>query len=105
MARIEDKVFRCWVMILGSNSEAENYLCSISIENKKGQLMLMTDHPTSVENCDEKYDSMLTFTVPTKSIKSLIDEKFRLSLKVKIQCLKDEAKDDDLDSGVSNAGD
>ena len=95
-----------WVIFMGSSDEAENYSSSISIENKIGKKFNKFNFTGSVHTIDEKADdiiasgSLLSIGIDTAQ-RSLNKDK-ELKFKITIRNLKEEAKDEDIESGISD---
>ena len=96
-----------WVTLMGSSDEAENYSSSISIENKIGKKFNKFNFTGTVHNIDEKVDdiiasgSLLSIGFNTAN-RLLLTEKKDFRYEITIRNLKEEAKDDDNESGISD---
>ena len=105
-AKIVNESFCFLLTFMGSSDEAENYSSSISIENKIGKKFNKFDFTGTVHTIDEKADdiiasgSLLSIGLDTAQ-RSLNKEK-ELKFKITIRNLKEEAKDEDIESGISD---
>ena len=94
-----------WFQIYGSPAEAEKYEYTIYL-SKNGREHGFTGkpHPLDTSYLDV-YNDQTALRIRQKALKEvsscvgMFTEKF--SLNYKIRCLKDEAKDEDMESGVS----
>ena len=96
-----------WVTLMGSSDEAENYSSSISIENKIGKKFNKFNFTGSVHTLDEKADDIIAsgslLSIGINTAKRSLNEKKQLIFEITIRSLKEEAKDDDNESGISDA--
>ena len=87
---------------MGSPQEVKNYAYTLSITGKTGNKFSYYDHAKPL---DEGYDAIiaeqLVFAIGTEAVKSLRDENNKLPVEVTIHAFKEEAKDTDVESGVS----
>ena len=87
-----------WLYFLGSPQEVKNYAYTLSITTKTGAKFTYYDHVKSLD--EASYDIMAeesVFALRTNVIKSAMDEENKFQIEV----TKEEAKDTDMESGVS----
>ena len=91
---------------MGSSDEAENYSSSITIENKIGEKINKFNFTGAVHTLDENADNIiasgLLLSIEKDAAKRLLNEKKELKVEITIRNLKEEAKDEDIESGVSD---
>ena len=101
---VENETVSFWISLVGPSDEAKKYSCTYSIKSKIGNEKFIYSGP--VHTLDEDhYDimgsgSLLMIGVDAAK-RSLNDEK-KLQVEITIRNLKEEAKDDDMESGVSD---
>ena len=95
-----------WVTFFGSSDEAENYSCSISMETKIGKKIQKFNYIGTVHTIDEGSDDIiasgLLLNVGINAAITSLNEEKQLKFEITIRNLKEEAKDDDVESGVSD---
>ena len=105
-AKIVEARFCFWVTFMGSSDEAENHSSSISIENKIGKEINKFNFTGAVHTLDEKADDIiasgLLLSIGINAAKRLLNEKKKLKVEITIRNLKEESKDEDIESGVSD---
>jgi len=105
-AKIVKERFCVWVTFMGSSDEAENYSSSISIENKIGKKFNKFNFTGTVHTLDEKDDDIIAseslLSIGIDTAQRSLDEKKTLGFEITIRNLKEEAKDDDNESGISD---
>ena len=98
---VKDSVW-FWVIFMGSIDEAKKYSSTISIENKFGEKFNFTG---PVHTLDEGPDDIIAsgslLSIGINAAKRSLNEEKKLDFKITIRNLKEEAKDDDMESGVS----
>jgi len=99
---IKNKAFYFIIYLMGSSDEAKKFSCKISVSNKDGEEFTYTG---KIHTFDEKYEDIIAseslFKIGNNAIKKSLDEKKRLCFELTIRNLKEEAKDDDEESGVT----
>ena len=95
---------RCyfWATFMGSPDEAENYSSSISIGNKIGKFCFTGKVHTIDEGADDIIASGLLLSIGINAAKRLLNEEKKLKVEFTIRNLKEEAKDEDIESGISD---
>ena len=90
-----------WVYFLGSPQEVKNYVITLSIGKFEDKLT----YNGRVKPLDEEWDDIIAkqsgLVIGTEIIDRLSDENNKLTIDVTIHALKEEAKDSDMESGVS----
>jgi hypothetical protein len=102
MAKEKDH-FYIWIYYYGSKEEAENYQCTIKVYGGAGEEYNYIGPPRSL---DESKDQIIregnTLLLCVSQVKRLLVDKNCLQCSVKVSCPKDEAKDEDVESGISD---
>jgi len=105
-AKIVNDTFHHWVIFLGSSDEAENYSSSISIETKIGKQFNKFNFTGAVHTIDEGAGDIIAsgslLSIGLNAAKRLLNGKKRLEFEITIRNLKEEAKDDDVESVISD---
>ena len=100
---IENKTFYTWCCLLGSSDEANNYSCAYSVTNKIGEKF---NYSGPVHILDKKYDDIIAsgslLGIGIIAVRKSLNAEEGLQVKITIRNLKEEAKDDDMESGVSD---
>ena len=103
-AKIVNESFCFLLTFMGSSDEAENYSSSISIKDRKE--INKFNFTGAVHTLDEKVDDIiasgLLLSIGINAAKSLLNTKEKLKVEITIRNLKEEAKDEDIESGVSD---
>lgn len=100
-----NNIFHFWIYFLGSPDEARNFSSVYSFKNMIGETF---NYGGPVHTLDESISDIIAagsfFTVPKNAIKRSMDKEKMESMVVciTIRNLKEEAKDDDSESGISN---
>ena len=103
---IHDTIQSC-VVFLGSAQESEHYQCTISVEGSNSEKVLYSGKVHALE--DVEYcinffpwkDGGGSVFVMKKEFAKKIAKNGQIDLDIEIRCLKEEAKDEDVESGVS----
>merc|ERR1712098_198320 len=100
----ENRLFYVWIYIADSPHNANNYDCTISIENGKKKITVeglrvypLDCHSDDIINEDE------CFLVKCSVARQFCDQNGDLDVEIKIRNLKEEAKDDDDESGLEDS--
>ena len=100
---IENKHLYVWICLLGSSDETKNFSCTYSMKNKFGENFIYTG---PVHTLDKNYEAIITsgslLGIGIDAVKRSLDEGKEFKLEITIRNLKEEAKDEDLESGVSD---
>ena len=99
---IDDTHCYLWIYFLGSPFEAKNYANTISVEGRDGTKISSYGNVIPLDVCyGDVVDKKAVFTIRSEAVRSLGNEDSKLPVEVTIHALKEEAKDDDMESGVS----
>ena len=100
-SRKQCDTLRFSIYLLGSAVQAKNYSYCLSMTDKAGEQRF--DFQGKVFTLD-KGDPVegSVFIIETKAAKEFCDEKSKFDVNITIRNLKEEAKDDDVESGVSD---
>ena len=101
--KIEDKVVYTWIYILGSPRDAKHFSFTLKFYGKNAELSFKG----KVTAIDESFDTLSKagkyFAIPHKTFVDLfLDEEHMYEYSLEIQNLKEEAKDDNYESGISD---
>lgn len=95
-----------WVYIHGSHYEAKNFEYTLSVKGKNGNKFTYSDNVKALdENPDDIIGDSSALMVGIEVVKKIRNEDLRWSLEVTIRALKEEAKDEDIESGVEDGSD
>ena len=102
-AHVKNKMIYFWICLLGSSSEAKNYSCTYSITNEIGEKF---NYIGPVHTLDKEYDDILDsgslLVIGINAAKRSVNNEDNMKVEITIRNLKEEAKDDDMESGVSD---
>ena len=103
IGRIVENTVYLWLVFMGSSDEAKNYSYICSITNQIGQKFLYSGpvHTLDDNPADIIASGALLMVGVSAAKRSLNDQK-KLEVEITIRNLKEEAKDDDMESGVSD---
>ena len=101
---VKNETVYFWLNLLGSSDEAKKYACTSSIKNKNGIEKFI--YCGLVHTLDKGYEDIISsgslLTIGVDAAKSSLNDKKNLEVEITIRNLKEEAKDDDMESGVSD---
>ena len=96
-----DTVYQ-WLVFMGSSDEARNYSYTCSISNQVGQKFIYSGPVHTLDdNSDDIIASGALLTIGVSAAKRSMTDIKQLEVEITIRNLKEEAKDDDMESGVS----
>ena len=102
---IENKIVYFWICLLGSVDEAKKYSCSYSITKEIGEKFLYNS-PGPVLTIDAGKDDIIAsgslLMIGLHAAYRSLNAQKQLEVEITIRNLKEEAKDDDMESGVSD---
>ena len=93
-----------WIRLLGSSDEAKKYSCTYSIKSKIGNEKFIYSGPVHTLDKDH-YDIIASgslLMIGVDAVKRSLNDEKKLQVEITIRNLKEEAKDDDMESGVSD---
>ena len=100
---ISNKFANFWIYSLLSPLETKNYAYTLSITGEKGAKF---SYYNNVKPLDESADDIIAkqfaFVIGTQVIREIRNEDNKLPIEVTIHSLKEEAKDEDIESGVED---
>lgn len=100
---IENNAFHLVIYLLGSPDEAKKFTCRISVTNKKGEKFIYIGPiHTFNETIDDINATESSFRIGIDVVKRSLDKENKLYVEISIRNLKEEVKDDDEESGVSD---
>jgi len=103
---VYSKYMYFWVYIHGSPYEAKNFKYTLSVEGKNGNKFTYSDH---VKSLDEKpadiFGEPSALMIGIEVAKKIRNEDLKWPIEVTIHALKEEAKDEDIESGVEDGSD
>ena len=97
----KDNLAYFWLYFIGSPQEVKNYAYTLSLTTKTGEKFTYYGHVKSLD--EERHEIIvqkLGFAIGIEVIKRAMNEKKEFDMEVKIHALKEEAKDNDMESGV-----
>ena len=99
---VKDSVW-FWVIFMGSSVEAKKFSSTISVTSKIGEKFNFSG---PVHTIDEQTDDIIAsgslLSIGINAAKRSLNDKKELEFEINIRNLKEEAKDDDMESGVSD---
>ena len=109
-AKIQNGVFYHWIHFIGSSQEAQKFSYTFEYKNEEKIPHAHTFYSNQMVSIDETSDAIIEngncFGIPKKLFyKHFVLENGRFEYGVKIRNLKEEAKDDNVESGVSDNDD
>ena len=108
-AKIEKSTFYHWIHFLGSSHEAKKFSYTFEYKNEEKTPHVHTFHSNQMVSIDETSKSIIEsgkcFGMPRKLFDKHVLEDRRFAYSVTIRNLKEEAKDDNVESGVSDNDD
>jgi len=101
---IKDQFMFSWIYILGGPEVAKNFFYHVKVkkENTKDELTFCGQVRSLSEHYEEITKSFNAFFMPIVKMKEFLDGDSKLSLEYQIRNMKDEAKDDNEESGISD---
>ena len=101
---VKNETVYFWLVLLGSSDEAKKYSCTNSIKNNIGDMKFTYSGP--VHTLDKGYEDIIAsgslLSIGIDAAKRSLNDKKQLEVEIAIRNLKEEAKDDDMESGVSD---
>ena len=110
VAKIENGVFYHWIHFVGSSHEAKKFSYTFEYKNEEKTPHAHASYSNQMVSIDETSDTIIEngdcFGIPRKLFfKHFVRESGYFEYSVKIRNLKEEAKDDNVESGVSDNDD
>ena len=100
---IVNQTIYIWICLFGSSDEAKKYSCTYSVTNKIVEKITYTGPVLTVDKQkDDIIASGQLLMMGTSAAERLLNDKNELEVEITIRNLKEEAKDDDMESGVSD---
>ena len=88
---------------MGLSDGARNYSYTTSVPSKHGEKFIFCGHVSTVDKgFEDVIASGSLLTIGIDAVKRSLNEKKIFEVEITIRNLKEEAKDDDLESGVSD---
>jgi hypothetical protein len=99
---LQNERFYIWTYYYGSKEEAKNYNCTIKVYGGPDNEQFTYDSPPRSldESRDQVIDGDCCLSVSLCQVQRLVSDG-KLNCSVKISCPKEEARDDDVESGCS----
>ena len=92
-----------WIYILGDSDVAKNFYYHVKIKNASGVELIFSDQ---VRSLSEHYGSIIgsykAFFMPIVRVKEFMDDNSQMVFEYRIRNKKEEAKDDNQESGISD---
>ena len=101
---ITDQFMFCWIYVLGDPDVAKNFYYHVKINNGGEVEMAFSNQVRSLsEHYNDITKSFQAFFMPIVRVKEFLgDDSQRMVLEYQIRNMKEEAKDDNEESGVSD---
>ena len=100
----KDNTMYVWVYLLGDPYEAQRFQYHVHLKKEFGK---ETTFFGKVKSINENYEKILkdenTFVTSTEMIRRYLNDEGRLEYTLKIRNLKEEAKDDNCESGIDDS--
>ena len=100
---VKNETLYVWICLLGSSDEAKKFSVTYSMKNKLGENFIYTG---SVLTLDKNHEAIITsgslLGIGIDAVKRSLDEGNQLEFEITIRNLKEEAKDENMESGVSD---
>ena len=104
VGRKQCDTLRFWIYIVGSSLEAKHYSYTLTVANNAGNKKYM--HQGEVFSLDlDEVATGSVFVMTTEAAQKICEEDANLDVNVVIRNLKEEAKDDGVESGVDDGED
>ena len=104
VGRKQFDTLRFWIYIVGSYLEAKHYSYTLTVVNNAGNKKYM--HQGEVFNLDlDEVATGSVFMMATEAAQKICEEDTNLNVNVVISNLKEEAKDNEMESGVDDGED
>ena len=92
-----------WICLFGSSDEAKKFSVTYSVRNKIGENLIYT---SPVHTLDKNYEAIITsgslLGIGIEAVKRSLDEENGFKFEIIIRNLEEKAKDEDMESGVSD---
>ena len=98
----ENMMFR-WIYVLALPDQAEQYFYDLVMEKDSGEKMRYYGQVRSLVESDKEVMANEAFIVGMTAVKRFVSEdNGQIKYSVKLRCLKEEAKDEDEESGIDD---
>ena len=108
VGKVTNKIAHFWLYIMASPLQANNYTYTLSITGANG-CKFNSNFSGCAKALDEGYEDIIekqpVFMIGTETIKKIRNRNQNFTIEVTIHDLKEEAKDDDEESGVEDDSD
>ena len=106
LEKTQDKVVYKWIYILGSSNEAKHFSYTLKLIGKRSKMSF----EGKVAAIDESFDALFVagkcFAIPRKALMAhLVDEDNEYEYSLEMKNLKEEVKDENNESGISDNDD
>merc|ERR1712080_513961 len=102
VGKVVNSIMYAWIYFLGSPLEAKNYAYTMSVGGSNGIKSSFHDQVIPLdEGANDIIAEKSVFMIGSRAMKKLCDENSKVPVEVTIHALKEEAKDSDMESGVS----
>ncbi len=100
---VKDNLVYRWIFFLGLPDQAKNYVYHASIKMDSGEPMKFFGQVRSMAETIDEVMNGETFMFHINTAKRAMNQDSKvIDFSIKIRCLKDEAKDDDAESGIDD---
>ena len=95
-----------WIYFHGSPDEAKNYGYTMTVSGETIESFTYHGYMHTLDdNWGKIIDEKSCLTIPIEAIKRIMDEETKVNVEVSIHFLKEDAKDEESESGVSDGSD
>ena len=104
VGQIINRIAYFWLYVMASPLQAKKYAYTLSVIGKNGNTFItFNDYAKPLdEGKDEIIENQLVFMIGTEAIMKIRNENEKLPVEITIRDLKEEAKDDEEESGVED---
>ena len=106
LIKVKNQILYHWIQFLGSPNEAKNYACTLEYyaNDASQRTCVYTNHVIPIDEASESIiSSFKCFAMPLGMLKAqFIDKDGKFKYSVQIRNLKEEVKDDNVESGISD---
>ena len=103
---IKKEVAYRWIYFHGSPDEAKNYGYTMTVSGETIESFTYHGYMHTLDDNMEKImDEKSCLAIPIEGIRRIMDEEKQINVEVSIHFLKEDAKDEESESGVSDGSD
>ena len=99
---IKDQFMLRWIYILGDPNVAKNFSYTVRVKKENIEMSFSRKVQSLSEHYNDITGTYQAFVMPVATVKELLDDTNNIVFEYKIRNLKEEAKDEDVESGISD---